>query len=164
MTTIRSETVIHAPADRCFMLSLSIDLHLAGTLKTGERAVAGVTSGVMQLGDQATWEARDFGVRQPFTSKITCFDRPVFFQDTMLSGAFSAFQHDHAFRESNRITSMIDELRFQAPLGFLGGIAERVVLKSYLSKFLRERNRVIREAAESDDWKKYLPLANDHSR
>ena len=47
-------------------------------------------------------------------------------------------------------------LSFAAPLGIVGAIAELVELKRYLTRFLIERNEVIRTVAESDAWKAYM--------
>ena len=64
MGVIRLETFIRAPIERCFDLSRSVDLHILSTAQTNERAIDGVTSGLMKLGDVVTWEARHFGVKQ----------------------------------------------------------------------------------------------------
>src|ERR1700743_832336 len=45
MVSIVERTSIHAPIERCFYLSLNIDLHQQSTAQTQERAVAGVTTG-----------------------------------------------------------------------------------------------------------------------
>jgi hypothetical protein len=50
---IELETFIAAPPERCFDLSLSVELHLDSTAATRERAIAGRTSGVLALGDDA---------------------------------------------------------------------------------------------------------------
>jgi hypothetical protein len=60
--TIILETRIAAPAERCFLLSLSVDLHKASTEQTSEEAIAGVTSGIMGPGEDVTWRARHFGL------------------------------------------------------------------------------------------------------
>jgi hypothetical protein len=52
---------------------------------------------------------------------------------------------------------MHDELRFSAPLGVLGLIVEGLVLRNYLIRFLRERNKFVRLVAESEMWREYLP-------
>ena len=44
MIRIELVTRIAAPIERCFDLARSIDLHMASTDWTGERAIAGVTS------------------------------------------------------------------------------------------------------------------------
>src|SRR5215467_10893054 len=47
MIQIELTTHISAPLERCFHLCRSIDLHMASTNWTGEKAVAGVTSGLI---------------------------------------------------------------------------------------------------------------------
>ncbi|MDQ2867923.1 MAG: SRPBCC family protein [Verrucomicrobiota bacterium] len=150
------ESNIRAPIARVFDLSRSIDLHVVSTAKTGERAIAGVTSGLIGLHQQVTWRARHFGVWQTFTSKITQFERPFYFRDTMVRGIFARFAHDHRFFETASGTSMRDTLDFKAPLGFLGRIAEVCVLENYLRRLLRHRNEVIQVAAESEQWRDFL--------
>ncbi len=55
-------TEIAAPAERCFDLSRSIDFHLESMVASRERAVAGVTSGLIGAGQELSWEARHFGL------------------------------------------------------------------------------------------------------
>ena len=62
MQLIHLETRIAAPPDRCFLLSLSIDLHKESTAQTQERAIAGVTHGLIGPGQTVTWQGRHFGV------------------------------------------------------------------------------------------------------
>jgi hypothetical protein len=54
---------------------------------------------------------------------------------------------------------MKDVLYFSAPLGLLGRMAEVFVLRRYMQKLLHERNVVLKQVAESDEWRKYLPSA-----
>src|SRR5215472_1596290 len=97
MPTIYLETMIEAPAERCFDLSISVDTHSSSMSHTRERAIAGVTSGLMSLGDVVTWEAVHFGVKQHLTSKITEYDRPSRFVDEMVQGIFQEITHVHEF-------------------------------------------------------------------
>jgi len=90
-------TRIRASIERCFDLARDIDLHARSLDDTNEKAVAGVTSGLIGLDDEVTWEATHFGVRQRLTSRITAFDRPHSFRDSMVRGAFAGFDHDHLF-------------------------------------------------------------------
>ena len=156
MQTIRLETRISAPAERCFLLSLSIDLQMDSTAPTRERAVAGVTHGLIGAGESVTWEGRHFGLRLRHTSRIIAYDPYRFFCDEMTAGVFKSFRHEHYFDDAGSATTMRDVLQFAAPLGPLGAIAERVVLREYLRRFLAERNAMIRWAAESEQWRKYL--------
>lgn len=147
---------IGAPAERCFDLSRSIDLHVASVESTGERAIAGVTRGLIGPGEEVTWRARHLGVRQTLTTRITAFDRPRHFRDSMVRGAFSRFDHDHHFTPRDGGTDMRDAFDFSSPLGPLGRIADALLLTRYLRGFLMRRNRVIKDAAESDRWRAFL--------
>ena len=63
MAIIRLETWIEAPPELVFDLALSIDAHQDSTTGTGEKAVAGVTTGLIGVGGEVTWEAKHFWVR-----------------------------------------------------------------------------------------------------
>jgi ligand-binding SRPBCC domain-containing protein len=157
MIELHETTLIHAPVERCFDLARSIEVHLLGNTHSGEQATAGTCTGLIGPGQQVTWRARHFGVRQHLTSAITAFDPPTYFQDTMLRGAFHSMQHDHHFRGlSDGTTEMRDDFRFSAPLGPLGWLAERIALRRYMRNLLIERNLVIKQVAESNAWQKYL--------
>jgi ligand-binding SRPBCC domain-containing protein len=158
--TIQLETRIAAPARRCFLLALSIDLHMDSTAGTREQAVAGITTGLIANGESVTWRGRHFGLMLQHTSKITRYEPPAFFQDIMTAGAFKSFEHDHCFQEQDGETVMRDELRFSAPLGILGSIMEKLVLRRYLTRFLRERNQFVKHVAESEMSRKYLSQAD----
>lgn len=153
-------TVIRAPIERCFDLARSVEVHLAGNVHCGETAVAmaGVTSGLIGLGQRVTWRAKHLGVWHKLTSEITAMDRPAYFQNTMVRGTFSSMKHDHFFRTlSPNETEMRDVFCFAAPLGILGHLAEFTVLRRYMQALLGERNAVIRQIAESPAWRNYLP-------
>ena len=150
MPTIRLETLIDASSERCFDLSLSVDLHSRSTAHTQERPVAGVTTGVMKLGDTVTWEAVHFGIKQHLTSKITAYERPRCFRDEMVQGIFQEMHHLHEFIPQPTGTLMIDTFTFRAPLGILGKLAEMLVLTRYMKGLLLTRNSYLKHVAEAD--------------
>jgi ligand-binding SRPBCC domain-containing protein len=157
MPVINLETKINAPLERVFDLSRSIDLHTKSTSKSSEQAIAGRTSGLIDLGETVTWQAKHLGVRQTLTSKIVAFDRPTHFRDSMQKGIFKRIDHDHFFEEiENGQTLMRDRFDYDAPLWILGKIADRLFLEKYMTRFLQERNRMIKEIAESEKWREYL--------
>lgn len=157
MATITTITKIRAPTQRVFDLSRSVDLHVRSAGSTGETAIAGVTSGLLELGQEVTWRGRHFGVWQNLTSKITQFSRPNYFRDSMVRGAFRRLDHDHFFEAHGDLTIMKDVFNFTSPLGPLGRVAEMLFLESYMHRFIVERNDVIKNTAEGQDWKLYLP-------
>jgi ligand-binding SRPBCC domain-containing protein len=160
MVTLREIAIIRAPIDRCFDLARSVEAHLAGNVHSGEAALAsaGVTSGLMDLGQRVTWRAKHFGVWHRLTSQITAMDRPAHFQDVMIQGPFRAMKHDHIFRSlSLEETEMTDLFCFAAPMPIVGRLVEMAVLRRYMQALLRERNAVLKQIAESEAWRRYLP-------
>ena len=157
MPLIQLDTKIEAPQERVFELARSIDAHMASTQGTHEQAVAGRTSGLIEMGETVTWEAKHFGVKQRLTVKVTSLDRPHVFSDEMISGAFSSMKHFHRFFSDGTGTLMRDEFHFSAPLGFLGRIAEWMFLTRYMTRFLQVRSQALKELAESEGWQRFLP-------
>ncbi len=147
---------IAAPIDAVFDLARSIDLHVESTAQTNERAVAGRTSGLIGLGEEVTWEATHFGIRQRLTSKLTQFDRPHHFRDSMVSGAFKRFDHDHHFVADGQGTVMTDTFDYTSPFGWLGRVADVVRLKRYMERLLATRNRLIKAIAESGEAARFI--------
>ena len=156
MPIIKLETEINAPVERVFDLARCIDLHKATMTRYNEKAVAGVTSGLINLNETVTWEATHFGVKQKLTSKITAFERPCYFRDSMIEGVFKRFDHDHFFEESRARTLVRDVFDYDSPLGILGWIADALFVEKHLREMLEERNQIIKSFAESDDWRKFL--------
>ena len=158
MPRIELNTEINAPINVVFDLSRSIDFHMKTTEETGEKAVAGKTSGLIGLNESVTWRAKHFGFTQNLTSKITVMKRPDIFVDEMTRGIFKSLCHQHLFLEEDNKTLMIDIFEFESPLGILGKCANKLFLRSYLEKFIIERNREIKEMAESDGWKEFISI------
>ena len=159
MQPIELETKIAAPPERCFLLSLSIDLHTESTAPTRERAIAGVTRGIIGPDQTVTWRGRHFGLMLEHTSLIDRYDAPRYFRDVMVKGHFRSFEHEHHFEHAaDGGTLMRDRLHFSAPFGVVGFLAEHFLLRRYFIKFLQARNAIIRRVAESptEEWRHYL--------
>lgn len=158
MPMLHLTTLINAPVERVFDLARCIDLHAASMTTHGETAVGGVTSGLITAGQTVTWRAKHFGVWQHLTARITIYDPPQHFRDTMVTGAFKRFDHDHYFQRQGCQTCMIDVFDYTSPLGVLGFIADAFVLKRYMERVLAERNQVIKAVSESSRWQTFLPV------
>ncbi|MFN7913448.1 MAG: SRPBCC family protein [Bacteroidota bacterium] len=156
MPTIELKTKISAPIERCFLLSLSVDLHQLSTKETNERAIAGVTKGLMKLNDVVTWRAKHFGIYQNMTSKVSEYDYPKYFVSEMVKGAFKKLHHQHKFEWTGNETIMTDIFYFEAPFGISGELFSKFILTNYMKSFLIKRNNTIKEIAESSKWKSLL--------
>lgn len=157
MPKIELETKINSSnLERVFDLIRSIDLHKVSTAKTNEVAIAGRTSGLIKLGETVTWRAKHLGFYQELTSIITDYESPTFFVDEMHKGIFKSFRHEHHLRKENDHIIIKDMFEYVAPLGWLGKIADVLFLKNYMKRFLKERNKVIKEFAETSKWEEVL--------
>jgi ligand-binding SRPBCC domain-containing protein len=149
MPTLEIITFISADKKTCFDLSRNIDFHQQSLEHSKEKAIAGKTSGLIELGESVTWEATHFGVKQRLTSKITELDSPNYFVDEMVSGAFKSFKHEHLFSYDNNQTLMIDKFHFQSPFGILGRLANSLFLSRYMKNLLITRNGFLKTKAEA---------------
>lgn len=149
VTVIELETIIECEINKCFDLTRDIDIHKLSTERTNEIAIAGRRTGLCELGDNITWEAKHFGVRQRLSVVITKFEKPYFFEDRMTKGAFKSMRHEHHFREVNGMTVMTDKFEYEVPFSFVGRFFDRIFLRNYMSQFLKTRNRVIKKIAET---------------
>jgi ligand-binding SRPBCC domain-containing protein len=137
----RTESAL--PRELLFDLARSVDAHTASQKSAGERAVAGVTEGLIGVGEQVTWRARHFGIPLQMTSRITALDFPASFVDEQVRGPFKAFRHVHEFEATTTGSIMTDRVEFTAPLGFLGRLVEKLVLRRYLERLIRDRSRFL---------------------
>ncbi|MHA7269007.1 SRPBCC family protein [Arthrobacter sp. HLT1-20] len=143
--TASFECVTRTTMDRAelFNLSRSIDAHKESMAHSKETAIAGVTSGLIGLGEEVTWRAWHFGIPLRMTSRITQLDAPNRFVDEQVKGPFRSFRHVHDFREEPAGTTMVDRIEFAAPFGPLGRTVEKLILNRYLKKLIETRNEFL---------------------
>jgi ligand-binding SRPBCC domain-containing protein len=156
MPTIHLTTFIQAPTDRVFDLSRHVDLHKQSMAKHKEEAVAGTRFGLMEKDDTVTWKAKHLFKTRMLRIKITKMNKPETFTDEQIEGGFKVMKHEHHFKPCENGTIMIDLFYFESPYGSMGKVLNRVYLTSYMKKLLETRNRIIKEVAESEKWKKLL--------
>lgn len=148
MPEILIETQIHAPAEKCFDLMRDIRIHTETTMETDERAVAGVTEGMIGPGQTVTFEGKHFGFKQRLTVRVTEFERPTLFVDEMTEGNFRSFKHIHEFVTVRSGTLMHDRLIWTSPFGIVGRIVDELLLKRHLRDLVSKRNLRLKQLAE----------------
>lgn len=148
MTTIHLTTKIKAPKQVVFDLSRDIDVHQNSASQTHEKAIDGVTSGLINYNETVTWRGKHFGVYLTHKSRMTAMDLYDYFVDEMEEGKFKSFKHEHFFSEENGVTLMVDTLQYETPYGIFGKLFDIFLLKKHLTNFLLNRNKVLKELAE----------------
>ena len=149
MTTINLITTINTSKEIAFDISRDVDVHQKSASPTKERAIAGITSGLINYNETVTWRGKHFGFYLTHKSRITAMSHYDYFVDEMEEGKFKSFKHEHFFEEKNGVTIMKDKLQYEIPFGFIGQLFDFMFLKRHLKNFLLERNKVLKELAES---------------
>lgn len=156
MPTLHLTTFIAAPAERVFDLSRSIDLHRESMSRYKEEAVSGVRFGLIEKEETVTWKARHFLKNRLLRVKITEMKKKEMFTDEQIEGDFKALRHEHYFKPCENGTIMIDILHFEAPYGLIGRMLNAVYLAKYMRRLLEQRNKVIKDYAEGENWRQLL--------
>jgi len=143
------ETDIDAPIIAVFDLARDIDFHIRSMADSNEKAVAGVTSGLIEVGQSVTWEARHFGIPFRMTSEITEMDIPNSFVDAQSSGPFTSFRHLHLFEATATGTRMTDDITFTSPVGPIGVLVDKIFLGGYMERLITMRNDLLKTEAEA---------------
>lgn len=148
MTTINLTAKIKASKQIVFDVSRDIDVHQQSASKTSEVAIAGITSGLINLNETVTWRGKHFGFYLTHKSRITAMNFYDYFVDEMEEGKFKFFKHEHFFEEQNGVTIMKDKMQYETPFGIFGKVFDYLFLKKHLIQFLLERNKILKEVAE----------------
>jgi len=148
MTTINLTTKIKATKQIVFDASRNIDIHQKSASKTSEKAISGVTSGLINLNETVTWRGKHFGFYLTHKSRITAMNFYDYFVDEMEKGKFKYFKHEHLFEEKNGITIMKDKLEYETPFGIFGELFDILFLEKHMTQFLLERNKVLKDVSE----------------
>ncbi len=149
MPAFEIKTDINAPTHACFDLARDIDFHTRSLSDTNERAIAGRTDGLIELGETVTWRAKHLGMTRTMTVEITAMDRPTHFRDEQVGGPFRHFVHDHYFQGlGGGVTRMRDVIDFASPFGMPGQVVDRVYLSKYLKRLITQRGMAIKGEAE----------------
>lgn len=156
MPTIHLTTFIAAPVARVFDLARSIDMHKQSMTKHKEEAVAGIRFGLIEKNETVTWKAKHLFKTRFFRAEITEMKKPDMFVDQQVKGDFKMMRHEHHFKPCDNGTIMIDLVEFEAPYGSVGKIFTRLYLTRYVKSLIEQRNKSIKEFAESEKWRKFL--------
>jgi ligand-binding SRPBCC domain-containing protein len=156
MPLIHLTTFIEAPVERVFDLSRNVDLHKESMKPYKEEAVAGTRFGLIEKEESVTWKARHFFRTRVLKIKVAEMDKPIRFIDEQSQGSFKEMKHEHFFKPCENGTIMIDLFHYEFPYGAMGKWFNSLYLSRYLKKLLKQRNKVIKEYAESNKWKRLL--------
>ena len=81
------------------------------------------------------------GIPLYWQTKITVVDKPNSFTDMQLKGPYSLWEHTHLFIAQNSGVLMKDHVRYRVPLGALGDLVNKLVVKKKIGRIFDFRRQ-----------------------
>lgn len=153
MVTIRLTTWVNAPVERCFLLATNVEFNSA---RISAKAESDAGPDMFRVGDTVDRSSWNLGFRMSHTSRIEEIRPYSYFKEVLIEGSFRQFEHEHHFTPVDEGTRVRSEVRFIGGPGPLRLAIERVLLRRYVMKLLMARHMRLKDAVESNEWRKYL--------
>jgi ligand-binding SRPBCC domain-containing protein len=166
MSQIHLTTYIHAPADRVFDLSRSTGVHKALLRTYRNGSLEGATEGFIGSGDKITFGLTFMGRQRVLVTRIESFDPPREFTSVLVKGrgSLASMRHEQHFKPIENGMLLIDLLAYEPAYGFAGRLADKLLVKKFLKKYLESKNLLIKQYAESDKWRAIAPPQGEPRR
>ena len=156
MGFIHITNFIAAPAETVYDLSRHMLLQKKAMEKMGGRQIRGVSSGLLPNNETVLWSLPVWRKEIFFSLKITETTPGHFIQEEMVQGGLDSFKHLRHFKRILNGTLVIDEIFYTMPKKFWGVWVDKFWLNNTLHKLLEERNKLLKEYAESNKWRALL--------
>ncbi|MCE4565621.1 SRPBCC family protein [Maribellus sp. CM-23] len=84
-----------------------------------------------------------FNISTTWVTEITHVKEKHYFVDEQRIGPYQMWHHEHFLREVSEGVEMMDIISYQPPLGFLGALANRLIIKKKLAKIFAYRKAAL---------------------
>jgi ligand-binding SRPBCC domain-containing protein len=98
----------------------------------------------LDVGTTIIYRIRWLGVPLSWVTRIDEFERNRRFVDVQIRGPYRWWRHEHTFEGRNGQTLVRDTVRYELPLGILGTIVHRLVVRHQLRDIFEYRASQIR--------------------
>ncbi|CAG5086526.1 SRPBCC family protein [Parvicella tangerina] len=85
------------------------------------------------------------GIPMKWTTEITQVKEPYFFIDEQKQGPYKIWHHQHRFKEVEHGVLMEDIVHYQPPMGVLGDLANKVLIRKKLKEIFDYRKKIIKD-------------------
>lgn len=85
------------------------------------------------------------GIKTTWVTEITQVSEGEYFVDEQRIGPYSMWHHEHHIKEKDGGVLMTDIVSYKPPFGFIGGIANALLIKQKLKKIFAYRERRLYE-------------------
>ena len=97
----------------------------------------------MRKGALIDYSLRIHGLPAKWITEITEWEPPYRFVDRQLKGPYKLWHHTHTFTEEAGGTLMVDQVRYEVPLGPLGDVVHALFVRKDVANIFRYRNASI---------------------
>ncbi len=97
----------------------------------------------MQAGTLIDYKLRIRGVPVRWTTKIVAWEPNQRFVDEQLKGPYAKWHHEHRFVAKDGGTLCTDTVHYALPLGVLGSVAHRLIVKNDVRKIFEYRQQAL---------------------
>jgi ligand-binding SRPBCC domain-containing protein len=97
------------------------------------------------------------GIPLGWTTLISGYDPPHFFEDTQARGPYARWVHQHRFREADGGTWIEDEISYRLPFGPLGKLVNWLMVGRQLRAIFEFRGRAIQALLAPSTGSQKLP-------
>jgi ligand-binding SRPBCC domain-containing protein len=99
---------------------------------------------LMRAGTRLRYRLRVRGIAVRWLTEIREWDPPHRFVDEQLEGPYALWEHTHRFEPDGAGgTIMVDEVRYALPLGVVGELAHRLLVRRDLERIFDYRARMV---------------------
>lgn len=83
------------------------------------------------------------GIPLRWQTEICKVEKPYLFTDRQLKGPYKMWEHTHSYEKVDNGILMKDEVKYQLPLGFLGDIANSIIVRKKVEDIFAFRKQVL---------------------
>jgi ligand-binding SRPBCC domain-containing protein len=105
--------------------------------------VVSATDEEVREGTRIAYRLKLHGMPMGWESRITEYEENVCFADVMVSGPYHRWHHEHRFRAVDGGVEITDTVSYELPLGVLGRIAHRLIIRRQLRAIFDHRQVAI---------------------
>jgi len=85
------------------------------------------------------------GIKMTWVTEITQVVEKAYFVDEQRVGPYSMWHHQHILEENDKGVLMKDIVSYRPPLGFLGNIANSLLIRKQLREIFEYREKVVEQ-------------------
>lgn len=105
-----------------------------------------VYGGTVYAGQVMTYDVKPLlGIPLAWMTEITHVSAPHYFVDEQRKGPYKLWHHQHHFKTVEGGVEMVDLVHYRLPFGFLGNLANGLLVKKELEKIFAFRYKKIEE-------------------